>query len=384
MLRSLYFLHFFALGTFMPYLPIHFRDLGMTNAQIGVLASVLPLFITLAPAFWTQAADRSGTKKHFVVLASAGSALAFLFLARLHPFGLVLLGLSIFCFFRSPTGSLLESITFEHLKLRGGDYGRIRMFGSFGFILSVLVIGQLFERWGTPVLSTSMLLSGLGAAACAALLPASPQLQSSAGGRSLGRLLGNRTYVIYLATAFLMRLSHAGYVTFYSIYLDSLGVSRGIIGVAWSLGVICEVAVLMTSGRIVRRAGVQALILLAMGAAVLRWFLFATATNPGVLVAAQSLHGLTFGAFHVGSVTLIQSLVPDELRASGQGLFTASAYGLGGILGAWMVGAIAAAASIPVVFGTSVGIVLLALLVFIITVLPRLKDVALFGAGERV
>ncbi len=383
-LRSFYFLHFVALGAFVPYLTIHFRDINLNNAQIGILVSILPLFITIAPTFWAQVADRTGRKKHLVMLACCCSALAFLMLGSMRQFVFVLGTLCLFGFFRSPVGALLEGVTFEQLKARGGDYGRIRMFGSFGFIIGVLLIGQLFERWGAQVIFFSVFLAGLGAASFASISPIQSVTDRDAKPPPMRALLGNRVLLIYLAAAFLMQLSHAGYNTFYSIYLDSLGVPRGVIGIAWSLGVSCEVGVLLSASRIVRRAGVQGLILMALAAALVRWTIFATVTNPLVLVAAQSLHGLTFGAFHVGSVMLVQSLVPDELRATGQSVFVSSSYGLGGIIGAWMVGFIASAYSIPAVFGVSVFIALASTGVFIAAVLPHLKNLYVIGVGQKV
>ena len=380
-LRAFFFLHFFALGSFLPYLTIHFRDINLTNAQIGILVSVMPLFITLSPTLWTQAADRTGRKKQLMIVACLCSALGFLALGTMRFFPYVLLLLCFSSFFRSPIGSLLEGATFEQIKASGGDYGHIRMFGSFGFIIAVLGIGQLYQRLGSSVIFFTVCIAGLSAAVIAFFLPASAPRRTDAKRVSFRVLLSNRTLMLYLGAAFLMRVSHAGYNTFYSIYLDSLGVPRGVIGVAWSLGVACEIVILIFSGRIVRRSGAQGLILMAFAAALLRWTLFASVTNPWILVAAQSLHGLSFGAFHVGSVMLVQSLVPDELRASGQGLFTSSAYGLGGILGAWFVGFVASKYSIPMVFATSVGIAFAGALLFVTVVLPRVRNVAPIGVG---
>jgi PPP family 3-phenylpropionic acid transporter len=52
-----------------------------------------------------------------------------------------------------------------------------------------------------------------------------------------------------------------------------------------------------------------------------------------VLVALAPLHGLTFGAFYVASVAFLSRRVPPELRASGQALFSAVTFGLGGLVG---------------------------------------------------
>ncbi len=379
--RVVYFLHFLSLGIFLPYLNVHFRDIGMTNAQIGILTAVMPLFITLSPTIWAQIADRTGRKKDLIVLASALSGAFFLLLGSMRQFGYALLVLACFSFFRSPIASLFESMTFEQLKKTGGDYGRTRMFGSFGFIVGVVVIGHLFERWGARVLFLGLFLASVTSAANAAFLPAAPRRVRAEKRPPVSSLFTNRLLVLFLATAFLMRLSHAGYTTFYSIYLDSLGVSRDVIGVAWSLGVLCEVGVLVSSGRIAVRFGLQGLILLALGAAMLRWTLFATVTTPWILVAAQSLHGLTFSAFHVGGVTLVNSVIPDELRATGQGLFISMAYGLGGIVGAFLAGLVANAYGIPVVFGASVGVAFASACLFLIAVRPRLRGLSIIGLG---
>jgi PPP family 3-phenylpropionic acid transporter len=162
-----------------------------------------------------------------------------------------------------------------------------------------------------------------------------PPARLRAGLAALFRYPAFRTF---LAATFLARFSAGAYNTFFTIQLDELGISQTIAGQAWALGVLCEVAVMAAWPRLVTRVGADRLLTLAIGSHAVRWWLMAEVTHPVAFLGIQMLHGLTFGAFYLAAVQLVDSMVPPDLRATGQGLFAASIFGLSGVAGTFLAG----------------------------------------------
>ena len=110
----------------------------------------------------------------------------------------------------------------------------------------------------------------------------------------------------FLAACLLMQASHGPYYTFYSIYLDSHGYSRGLIGALWALGVVCEIVVFLLLRRLQSRVGLREVLLISFGLAGVRWLMIGYFPDElWLLVAAQVLHAATFGTFHATAVTMV-------------------------------------------------------------------------------
>ena len=105
------------------------------------------------------------------------------------------------------------------------------------------------------------------------------------------------------------------------------------------LGVTAEVLVMLLYPRVADRISPRDLLVLAFASSALRWAGLSLATSRGVIAALSLLHGLSFGVFYVASIAFVVRRVPPHLRASGQGLFAAITFGLGGLVGYSSAGA---------------------------------------------
>ena len=119
--------------------------------------------------------------------------------------------------------------------------------------------------------------------------------------------------------------SHALYYTFASVQWTAAGMSAGLIGLLWSLGVIAEIVLFVYAAQAVRRFKPMPLIVIAGAAAIVRFGVMAFEPAAGLLVVLQMLHGLTFGAAHIGLIALIAESIPD--RALGRAQASASTAG---------------------------------------------------------
>jgi len=234
-----------------------------------------------------------------------------------------------------------EAITLSHLVGRSERYGRIRVWGSIGFVLVVALFGVLLDRLGETTLPWLMLPLFVG-------LCVSSWFNSYGGGQSdmgagshggFAARLKRAEVVAFFAVAFLMQICFGPYYTFYSIYLDEHGYSTSSLGVYWSIGVILEILVFAGSGWILRRWHAAWVLLVSVAAAAVRWAMVALFADSAVLMAlAQATHALSFAAFFAASMQFLALFFPGRQNGHAQGIFYGFSSGVGGVLGALLSG----------------------------------------------
>ena len=131
-----------------------------------------------------------------------------------------------------------------------------------------------------------------------------------------------------------MVTAHGVLYNFYSIYLSEHGYSKGMIGLLWSVGVICEIGIFMLMPRLMVRYSLKTILLISLVLAVVRFTMIGIAVdNIVLLVLAQTLHAATFGSFHAASVEVITQFFNGRHQAKGQAIYNSVAYGIGGTIG---------------------------------------------------
>ncbi len=122
------------------------------------------------------------------------------------------------------------------------------------------------------------------------------------------------------------------YYTFFSIYLDEQGIADNLKGMFWVVAVGAEASLIAISGSLLKRFGETTLLLTGLAAMAIRMFIYSLEPAWYIILVTQTLHALTFGAFHVASIQIINRITPESLRASGQ-TFNGALLGIGGLLG---------------------------------------------------
>jgi PPP family 3-phenylpropionic acid transporter len=240
----------------------------------------------------------------------------------------------------SPVIPLSDATTLEWLSRHGGSYGSVRVYGSFGFLVSSLIAGALlvggrlhllFPVYGLFLGCT--FLAGLAA-------PRQRAAPSRAQRGSVQLVLRNRTAVVFLILVGCGFGTSAAYNTFFALYLHGLGAGTALIGVAAALASLSELPVMALSGRFIARFGVKPLLLLGLGTAAVRWLAYGLLHDVRIVLVLQLLHGLTFAASYVAGVTFMDLQVPPQLRSTGQTLFYGATFGIGTVAGANLFGAL--------------------------------------------
>jgi PPP family 3-phenylpropionic acid transporter len=362
---ALSFAYFASIGLFNPYAPLWFQQLGFSTLAIGAIASLQAWTRVFAPYAWSWAGDHWERGARRITLLRAGTALALTFsLGLLWSRGYVAVSVVVFLLFLSNSAiiPLAEAALSQHLVnaqggLDVGRYGRVRVWGSIGFIVSVTLCGALLQALGIDALPWMVVLLFGGLAMVAWRLPAGRVSAAPAGDdRVVGvwTVLRRPTVAWFFAGVFLTVLAHTALYAFLSLYLVDLGYGKTAVGLLWAASVVGEIAFFWTQGHWFARWSAKDWLAIAAGASALRFAATAAfGASTLVLVLAQLTHALTFAAHHAACIALVNRYFPGPLRGRGQALYTTLGYGLSGVLGGVLGGAISQRWGFPVVFGAA-------------------------------
>lgn len=347
-LGALFAAYFGLAGVIAPYMPLYFQSRGLSAFEIGVLIALGQVMRVIGPNLWGYLADHASRRTS--ILRSTAVALLAAFCLLFFPggfvfvFGVMLL-VNLFQTAQMPVAEALASASMRGKDDAAVRYGRLRLWGSAGFVVVVMAAGPLFDRTG---IGTAL---WLGTALAALLVVVAWQVRDEPLPHaahevvSVRRRLREPPVRWFLLSAGLMVFAHGALYSYLSIYLAELGYSKTAIGIFWVLSVILEMVFFFTQGRWFARFGVYALLQASFLVAAVRFLLIAElATFWWVLAFAQILHAMTFAVHHSASVLTIQRWFPGRAAARGQAVYISAAYGVGGTAGtltaayAWTLG----------------------------------------------
>lgn len=364
--------YFAFLGAFGTYFALYLKSLGLSAWAISVLLSLQPIMRAVAPTFWGVLADRFAMRVPLILATVAASTLVVACLPWSQTFGSLFVLLGLLAFFWCAPLPLVEALTLAHLSHCVERYGRIRLWGSIGFIAAVQgggfcldVIDITWLPWICLGLMVPVLISSWG------LVEAPVPHGHVASSVRLREVLRQPAVIGLMLAAFLMSAAHGALYVFYSIHLVEHGYTKSAVGALWSLGVLAEIVVFLRVGVVMRRASIRGLLLLCHGVAALRFVLIAWLIDqPAVAVVAQLMHGVTFGVMHATCVSGLNRWFALSQQSRAHALYSSVSFGFGGLVGALLAGYVWDAFGAPWVYSASAVIALCGLPV-VLRLVPR-------------
>lgn len=337
-LAAWYFFYFAFVGAFAPYFTLYLQDIGQSAWEIGVLMSVPQVMRLLAPNLWGWLADHLGLRAAVVKLAALGSVLGFFGFFFTREYLPMLVAMTLVWFFWSAALPLVEAMTLDRLAGQTERYGLIRLWGSIGFIVSVLGLGAMLDFLPIAAVLWACLLI-LACVLASALTLTETKVGAGGTAPPVADQLRRPAVMALLAACFFMSVAHGPLYVFYSIHLVDHGYDKMAVGLLWSLGVGAEIVVFMTMPRLMRRISLRVILLASFALAVLRFLLIGWAADfAWVLLFAQLLHGATFGAYHAGAMAVLIRWFEPAQQARVQGLYGSISFGAGGMVGGLISG----------------------------------------------
>ena len=331
------------MGTYMS------ENLGSSGIQIGAAYSALAIATMISPFFVGMVADRFfAAQKIMGVLHLAGAVL--LYIATMVSdntiFYVVIL---IYSLLYMPTIALSNSIAFHQMKDPGKEFPWIRVFGTIGWIIAGLMISALsIEKSSSTFIMAAIVSAALGLLSF--VLPNSPPKAAKEGELSASKAFGteafvlfrDKPYLIFFITAILICIPLAFYYGFANLFLNEIGMEN--VAGNMILGQVSEALFILAIPFLFNSIGVRKMLLLGMGAWLVRYLFFAygdTGANLWMLYAGIILHGVCYDFFFVTGYMYTEKKAGEKIKNAAQGLFTFATYGLGMFIGTWVSGFVA-------------------------------------------
>jgi nucleoside transporter len=348
-LSLMMFLEYVIWGSWLPLLALYLsRFLGFSGAEIGwifatqAVASVTAVFVS------GQIADRYFSTERFLAASHVVGGLAMLALAFQKSFWPFFATMLVYSLAYVPTLSLTNSICFHHLKDAQKEFGRVRLWGTIGWIAAswpfVLILkGKEGAALGSALTSIFVVagLASLALAAVSLMLPATPPARSAgekyAPLESI-KLLRNPTVLVLFVATFLDALVHQCYFQWTSPFLSAIGIPENMIMPAMSIGQIAEIATMAGLGYFLARLGWRWTMIFGILGHVVRFLVYSLGGPAWLVVGSNVVHGFCYAFFFASVYIFVDEYFPRDARASAQGLFNFLILGLGPFVGSLLWG----------------------------------------------
>jgi len=369
-IRWFYAAYFAAMGLILPFFPVYLDSRGLDVSMIGVLTGLLAAAKVIAPPGVGFVLDKRPHQwvRRFIVVASlmaAGAAWAIGHADHLLALAMLVL---LFGVLWAAILPLTDGLSVAVSEAALADYGRLRVWGSVGFIIASLAGGAFLSGDSMAalpgVLAVLMIITAWSARGFPSIdEKAMHDDAPSSFPKAFYRLLG---------VSFIMQVSHGAYYGFFSLYLAAAGYAGWQIGMYWVLGVLAEIILMWRWSRYLQNLGPALVITMCLLLAAIRWLGIGLSTDPVVTAFLQCLHAASFAAFHVVAIAWVKRLAPEGRHASAQGWYSAAGFGLGSTIGIMGCGLIVSDWGYPAAFYVCAAVVCLG--VPLARSLPRLQS----------
>lgn len=349
-----YFVLFAGVAAVAPYLAVWLDSIDVSARWTGIIVSAPSVLMVLTTLFIARWADSLQDRRSAILVTNVVVLLVMLALwFTTHPIAILVIwtlgGIAMMA--QVP---IVDAMTLKRLRETDDDFGKVRMFGSLGFVLALLACGSLYEQQGIGlfllVLTTvngARLLVSLGLSksrpsahpalgsqtdpqfnaqsephsnqeTCAKSSPES-SATAPASERPAAALFASGI-LLTVGGAAAINASHALLSTFGILHWKQLGYGESIGSLLFGIGVVTEIALMWRFKALTGNFGARKVLLFAAAIGLLRWSILAVEPPLWLTILAQTLHGVTFGMTYIAIANFISRRVPEQQAARGQSM----------------------------------------------------------------
>ena len=336
-MKVLYFVQFAAVGVFWTYITVYYRSIGLSGTQIGLIGTLSTLVSIFSMTFWALLNDRFGETRKLLMLVAAGTGLCALGISAARTFGSIVVMACAYGVFASAIIPLLDSTTLGLLGDHPEQYGRQRIWGSIGYVVTTAALGFILERTGLHAMFAIYAIVVGCLVVTATWLPRQHIRLGSFSLHGLNEMIHRPPWLVFAASIFLIGLGFSGISSFVSVTVKAMGGSDVLIGISWTLSAVSELPIMFFSAALLRRMGARQLLAIAFAMYTVRMLIYAIMPTPTWVIGIHAVFGSGFGLYWVSAVNYANELAPAALKTTSQSLLT-SMTSLANVIGALMCG----------------------------------------------
>ncbi len=345
------FLQYVIWGTWLPLLALYLsRFLGFTGTDIGWVFATLAIASVTAVFVGGQVADRLMSTERFLAISHLVGGLAMFALPFQKAFWPFFAAMLVHNLMYVPTLSLTNSICFHHLKDAKKQFGRVRMWGTIGWVAAswpfVFILRGKEDAALESALTGIFWIAGgvsIALAIYSLTLPHTPPARSGEKNAPLEalKLLAVPSILVLFVVTFMDSLVHACYFQWTSPFLSQIGLAENLIMPAMSIGQIAEIGTMAVLGAFLKRLGWRKIMTFGILGHAIRFAIYSLGGPVWLVVASNVVHGFCYAFFFATVYIFVDECFPKDARASAQTLFNLLILGIGPFLGNLMWGKLA-------------------------------------------
>jgi nucleoside transporter len=350
-LSAMMFLEYVIWGSWLPLLALYLsRVLQFSGGEIGWIFATQAIACVVALFVGGQVADRWMPTERVLALFHLVGGIAMFALAWQTAFWPFFVLMLLYQLAYVPTLSLTNAICFHHVRNAKDEFGRIRLWGTIGWIAASWPFVFILRGKTGPELQAALtsifIVAGVASLMLAALsmtLPHTPPARrEGAANAPLAaiKLLAVPSILVLFVVTFLDAVVHQCYFQWTSPFLEHAGLPANWIMAAMSIGQVAEIATMVFLGVVLRRLGWRTTLAVGIAAHAFRFFVYAIGDPLWLMVAINLVHGMCYAFFFAAVYIFVDERFPKDSRASAQGLFNLLILGLGPFVGSLVWGAL--------------------------------------------
>lgn len=375
-LSVMMFLEYVVWGAWLPLLGLYMGDeyLKFTGFQKAAIFNAFAIASLTGMFLGGQLADRYFAQEKFLAFSHMVGGAAMLGLAYVKDFKIFFALMLVHCLFYVPTLSVTNAIAFANLKDAQKEFGKIRVWGTIGWIaaswpfifipidwtkvpslaqtsgpvswlgtaLTTLKTGEAM----TAALTSTFIVSGIASLILAAFcltLPHTPPARNEGSAFApleALRLLAVPSILALFVVTLLDSFVHYCYFFWTSSFFSVIGLPQNWIAPAMSIGQIAEITTMAFLGFFLKRLGWRTTMILGILGHVVRFGIYTIGTPETLwlVILSNVVHGFAYAFFFATVYIFVDENFPKDIRTSAQSLFNLLILGVGPFFGNFLWG----------------------------------------------
>ncbi len=351
-LSVMMFLEYAIWGSWYSVLSAYLQNtLHFSGTQVGFIYGLLPIATIIAPLVGGQLADRYFPTQKVIASMQLCGGVILLLGAAVTSYSAMVWVMLVYCILYAPTLALTNSIAFINLQDSEKDFGRIRVWGTVGWIAA----GWALAGWrllaksapGLVVQGDMLFLAGIFSIFMGVLsfgLPHTPPKREGAKPWAFleaFKMLKERDFLVFTLIAFVVATELYFYYILTAPFLTSpaIGVSNTWISLVMTIAQFAEILVMaLLLPAVLPKYGIKKTMTLGVLAWPLRYIIFVIGTPAWLVIASLSLHGFCYVFFFTAAFIYVDGVAPADIRASAQALIAFVILGIGNFVGSNFAG----------------------------------------------
>jgi len=327
-LSFFYFSYFSLVGIYVMFLPVALNGFGYNKVEIGIIYSAAPFMRFVLPFIFKHYVKL--TDKIYITALVLTFISSFIFIFSIHNFTAHFLANLLFGASMGITLPFVETISLQQLSKK--IYGKIRMWGSVGFVVVAL---SLWKIAPSPMLTLYILMLTTFATLITGYFILEYDSKSKENQQEDESSFSLKTYWAFWMSIFLMQVAFGGFYTFFSLYETDHGFGD-YFPLLWTFAVLCEIVMLYFQGPLLQK-NLLTILKIATFITVIRWLLlYFFPDSLNITFFSQAFHAISFALYHTTAITYVFSLYTQKRLA--QQFFLGISFGLGGSVGSFVGG----------------------------------------------